>query len=286
MNQLQFNIHKNFYLQTDGWGQAQLQDITKLLDSVIIDFYANLDLGQITGKQVYVINSKNKVPPTDYPEIIKLDKFNLIYLSTSDFYWSQYSYQFAHELCHHVIDSDFNTTNDKFGWFEEALCELASIFCIDKMSQTWQTNPPYSNWKDYSTSLAEYITDIIRKPENKINKPFKIWLTENLDELFKDRYKRTENRIVALQLFPLFKNRPELWKTIQYLKFIKVTDEMTFDDFMNTWKEIVPKKLKGLLTEIKTTLNDEKASSQHGFTSSVCFTRVSKCGLRIALLLF
>lgn len=257
MYQLQFSKHQNFYLHTDGWGQAQLHEITKLLDSILSDFYTNLEAGKITDKPVYVINSKNKVPPTDYPEIIKLDKFNLIYLSTSDRLWSQYSYQFVHELCHHIVDSDFYTTNDKFGWFEEALCELASIFCIDKMSKTWLTNPPYQDWKDYSTSLTDYVQDIIA--ENIIYKPFKTWLTENIDELLKDRYRRTECRIVALQLFPLFKNRPEFWATIHYLKFIKVTDEMTFDNFIDAWAELVPNKMKELLTEIKTTLIDEKA---------------------------
>ena len=261
MNHLQFGIHQNFYLHTVGWGQGQLQDITRLLDSVITEFYSNLDIRQIIEKPVYVINSKNKVPPTDYPEIIRFNKFDLIFLGTSDRLWSQFSYHFAHELCHLVVASDFYTTNDRFGWFEEALCELASIFCIDKMSQTWLTNPPYTNWKDYSTSLADYVRDILEKPENIISKPFKIWLAENLDELFKDRYKRTENRIVALQLFPLFKNRPEFWMTIQYLKFIEVTDEMTFDNFIGAWTELVPDKLKELLNEIKTTLNDEKARS-------------------------
>lgn len=129
------------------------------------------------------------------------------------------------------------------------------------MSQTWQTNPPYTNWKGYSSSLADYVTDVIRKPENKISKPFKGWLTENLDLLYKDRYKRTENRIVALQLFPLFRNKTEFWMTIQYLKFIKVTDDMTFDNFIDAWAEKVPDKLKELINETKTTLNDEKASS-------------------------
>ena len=105
MNQLQFNTNQNFYLDIHDWGQAQLQDIIKLLDSVIIDFYANFDLGQITEKPVYVINSKNKAPQTDGPEIIKLDNFNLIYLNTTDNLWSQYSYQFAHELCHHLIEN-------------------------------------------------------------------------------------------------------------------------------------------------------------------------------------
>ncbi len=256
MNQVQFNINKNFYLCTDGWGQGKIQDIIMLLDSIITDFYENWALETIVGKNVLVINSKNKVPPTNYPEIIKLSNLSLIYLSTSDRLWSQYSYQFAHELCHLAIDSDFLTTNDNFGWFEEALCELASIFCIDRMSQTWLTNPPYQNWMEYSTSLANYVTDIIEKPDNKINKPFKNWLTENLGELFKDRYKRTENRIIALQLFQLFKNRLEFWMTIQYLKLIKVTDKMTFDNFIDAWKELVPKQLKELLNEIRTRLND------------------------------
>lgn len=251
MNQQQFDLNKNFYIQTEGWGQVELQDIIKLLDSIIIAFFANLDLKQITEKQVYVINTKNKVPPTDHPEIIKLDLSNLIYLSSHDRHWSNYSYQFAHELCHHVIDSDFYTTNDKFGWFEEALCELASIFFIDKMSQTWLTNPPYPNWLCYSTSLVIYVRDIIEIPENKISKPFKYWLFENLDGLYKDRYKREENRIVALQLFSLFKNRPEFWTTIQYLKFVRVTDEMTFDCFIDNWTKLVPDNLKELINEIK-----------------------------------
>lgn len=259
MNQLQFDIYKNFYLQADGWGQAQLQDITKLLDSIVFDFYANLDLRLITEKKVYVINSKKKVPPTDYPEFIKSDKSNLIYLCTTDMLWAQYSYQFSHELCHHIIDRDFYLVNDKFGWFEESICELASICCIDKMSQTWLTNPPYPNWSNYSTSLGDYVTEIIGNTENEISKPFKIWLMETLDEFFKDRYKRKENRVVALQLFPLFKHRPELWATIQYLKLIEVTDEMTFDSFIDTWTKVVPEILKELLIEIKSTLIDEKS---------------------------
>ncbi len=161
MNQLQFDIHKRFSLQTDGWGEAQLINITKLLDSVITDFYSNLETAKITVKHVFVINSSNKIPPIDHPEIVKLDKFNLIFLSTKDRFWSQYSYHFSHELCHHVIDSDFYTANDKFGWFEEALCELASIFSVEKMSITWQTNPPYANWTEYSKSLNSYVTDIL-----------------------------------------------------------------------------------------------------------------------------
>ena len=263
INCLEFYMHTNFFLHNDGWGEGLPQDIIKVLDSVITEFYTHLDTSQITKKVVYIINSKNKTPPIDHPQIIKHNKFNLIYLSTSDRYWSKYAYQFAHELCHHVVDSDFYTTNDKFGWFEEAICELASIFCIDKMSQTWQINPPYPNWGAYAPSLADYVKKIIGDPDNKPSKPFKSWLTDNLELLFKDRYKRKDNRIVALQLFPLFKHRPEIWKTIQYMKFINVVEDMTLDDFIDAWFELVPDKLKEHIIEIKTILCDEKSSNQH-----------------------
>lgn len=221
MTMIQFNIHKNFHIHTEGWGQAQLQDIIKLLDSVISDFYPNFILEMITDKQVYIQNSKYNVPQISNPQIFKQDGFNQIFLNTSDNLWSQYTYQFSHELCHHVIDSNFSMTNDKFGWLEESLCELASIFCLDKMSQTWQINPPFLNWKDYSTSFAKYVTDIIKEPENIITNSFNNWFKEKLDTLYKDRYNREINRIIALQLFPLFKNNPDSWRIIQYLKFIK-----------------------------------------------------------------
>ncbi|MDR0792760.1 MAG: hypothetical protein LBE82_05590 [Chitinophagaceae bacterium] len=255
MTYRQFDIHQNFYLHTNGWEQGRIQDVIKLLDSVITDFYANFDLEQIIEKPIYVINSKNKIPPSNCPTFVKQNECNRIYLNTVNRLWCQYSYQFSHELCHHIIDSDFLTTNDRFGWFEESLCELASIFCIDKMAQTWLTNPPYSNWKEYSNSLAGYVRDIIEKSENKIVQPFKIWLAKRMDELYNDRYKRAENRIVALQLFPLFKNEPEFWSSIQYLKRIKVTDKMSFDNFMDAWTESVPEKMREMLNEIKITLH-------------------------------
>lgn len=251
---MQFSKYENFNLHAVNWGEAQFQDITKLLDNVIEVFYANLDLNIITEKQVYVVNSKSKIPQADYPEIIKLEKCNIIYLSVCDRLWCQYSYQFAHELCHHVIDNDFFCSNDKFGWLEESLCELASIFCIDRMSQVWLSNPPYPNWNSYSANLADYVKNIIEDPQCKISKPFKEWLSENIDKLFIDRYMRDVNRIIALHILPLFNERPELWVSIQYLKLIKVTDEMTLSSFIDCWIEVVPDKQKELLGEIKAIL--------------------------------
>ena len=211
MSYIQFKSYRNFYLHTDGWGVAQLNDIVVLLENVIKHFYSNLYRRRILSKQVFIKNSSNTIPPTNYPQIIKGRYYNTIYLSVKDRLWSKFSYQFSHELCHHIIDSNFYITNGKYGWFEETLCELASIYSIDSMSQTWQTEPPYPNWKDYSSSLKDYVNEIMGRTEYVISTPFNEWLEENLNELYKDRYKRTENAIIALASLYIIDER-SIWK--------------------------------------------------------------------------
>lgn len=237
---MEFNIHKNFSLDNSGWGEGQPNDIVKLLDSIITDFYSNLVTNKTPNNPVQILNSQTRNPPTNNPEIIIIKDLALLYLSTKDTLWSQYSYQFSHELCHYVINTKQPVKNDKFGWFEESLCELASFFTLTKMSNSWQTNPPYQNWKEYSSSLKDYVTSTISKPENNISKQFNLWFAENLPELYKDRYKRTENSIIAIHLLPFFTATPDLWKTIQYLNEVEIKDDMTFEQYLNEWRKLIP----------------------------------------------
>ncbi len=238
-----FKTHKNFKLDVNAWGSAKRQDVIMLLDSVITEFYSNLEINLISTKPVQVLNSLTRVPPINNPRIEKNGTIVKIYLNTKDLSWCQYSYQFSHELCHYVIDLDFPPKNDKFGWFEESLCELASLYTLKKMSNTWQSNAPYPNWRGYHSDLDAYASDIISTPENKITKTLNEWLTINLPDLFKCRYDREKNLIVAINLLPLFNANPDLWISIQYLKYINVTGDMTLKQYLSKWEELIPQKL-------------------------------------------
>lgn len=240
---MNFTTHNNFNLDIAAWGSAQLQNITVLLDSVITEFYSNLIVSKVSVKTVLVLNSSTRNPPINHPMIIPSGNDVWIYLDTKDLFWSQYSYQFSHELCHYVIDADFLPRNGKFGWFEESLCELASIYTLNKMSVTWQSNPPYDNWKDFRIALSDYASEIISRPGNKITETLKDWLTNNLSDLFKDRYKREKNLIVAVSMMPIFVTTPDLWKSIQFLKDINVTDDMTFEQYLLDWQKLIPQYL-------------------------------------------
>ena len=254
---IQFKSYRSFYLHTDGWGDAIPNDIVTLLENVIKHFYDNLYKRRILSKQVFIKNSSNAIPPTDYPYITKGRYCNTIYLDTRNRSWAQFSYQFSHELCHHIIDKVYRGENDRFGWFEEALCELASIYCIDSMSNTWQTKPPYANWRDYANSLRDYVTAITDNPQYTIATPFNRWLERNLNELYQNRYKRDETRIIALKLLPLFKADTKLWETIQFLKFTNVTKSMDFKSFLASWKKAAPNRLRGKIASIESILLDE-----------------------------
>lgn len=153
-----------------------------------------------------------------------------------------------------MINTPFQLANNKFGWWEETLCELASIYTLLRMSITWQTNPPYQNWASYANSLSTYANDIINKPENTLTKPLSVWLSEKLPLLFPDRYKRTENRIIAVHLLPLFTATPELWKTIQFLNPIQITTDMIFETYLGEWKNNIPTHLHSNFDQLVTLL--------------------------------
>ncbi|HEY5123387.1 MAG TPA: hypothetical protein VIK14_06595 [Ignavibacteria bacterium] len=256
MSLLQFYTKENFSLETEGWGDVSSDEIIKLLENVITNFYEEFDNTLITNKPVYARNGNTCNPPLKSPFFKPNENYNDIYLTTRGRLWSQYSYQFAHELCHHVINSNMNTPCDRFGWLEESLCELASLYCIDKMSRTWKINAPFHNWKDYTEHFISYLKEVIEKPEHSITIPFKNCLKENIEELYKNRYKRTENCIIAINLLPMFKDRPEIWKTIQYFKKVNVTADMNLDEFMNNWRQFVPDKMKNYINDIEKLLNE------------------------------
>ena len=80
-------------------------------------------------------------------------------LDTQNTYWCQYAYQFSHEFCHILCGYDEDFAGNK--WFEETLCETASLFCMRAMSRSWENDPPYPHWKDYRHALRSYTDDVI-----------------------------------------------------------------------------------------------------------------------------
>lgn len=121
-------------------------------------------------------------------------------LSTGQTYWSQYAYQFSHEFCHILCNYDNDPQRNK--WFEESLCELASIFSMRQMADAWKTNPPYPNWKNYAKALRSYADDVFEKNKLPDDTNFVDWFEQHREHFYTHATDRPKNRVVARQLLP------------------------------------------------------------------------------------
>jgi hypothetical protein len=137
----------------------------------------------------------------------------VIRLDTEQTYWSQYSYQFAHEFCH--VLCGYRDADRRNKWFEETLCETASLFAMRAMARTWKESAPYAHWRDYRDALRNYADDVIRK-RDLIHEIHARGLPEfyrtHQAELESNPTSRELNGAMSIVLLHLFEEQPERWE--------------------------------------------------------------------------
>src|SRR5262245_61871033 len=129
---------------SEGWGDAGAADITKVLQSA----------GDALSSQF----PERKFPPIEVSRssTTPITLFQRgpagelrVRLNVEGTYWAQFAFQFAHEMGHVVCG--FEEYPNPNQWFEETLCETASLFVLGRMAERWKTRPPWPNWKDYAS---------------------------------------------------------------------------------------------------------------------------------------
>lgn len=169
-------------------------------------------------------------------------------LNTGKTLWAQYSFQFAHELCH--ILCDFKPHENPNHWFEESLCELASLFALRRMADEWKVKPPYANWKSYSASLKTYADERIERAKVPLGVEFTSWFGENEIALRKNSTDRPKNCIVAARLLPLFEKEPEMWEAVSFLNTEKLSKLYSFKQYLSAWRRNSPAKHRAFIDQI------------------------------------
>jgi hypothetical protein len=171
-----------------------------------------------------------------------------VLLNTQETYWSQYAYQFAHEFCH--IACNYRDSDKSNHWFEESLCETASIFALRRMAETWKTKAPYPNWTGYSKSLQSYVDDHMKKYDALGELTLAEWYRRNEDHLRKNSTDRPKNQVVAAALLPLFEKNPEHWAALGSLNQWEKTKVLTWKEYLADWHARVPAKHKGFVKDV------------------------------------
>lgn len=172
-------------------------------------------------------------------------------LDTSQTYWAQYAYQFAHEICHVLCRYEDDYKGNL--WFEETLCETASLFCLRRMSVTWRKNAPYPNWQSYAPSLRDYTDDIIRKRQDHLEilrTGLPAYYRRHALHLRDHPTDRDRNGAMALALLTLLERDPSQWNAIRWLNSTPSPEGETFAAYLAKWHEAVPGKHRPFVTEV------------------------------------
>lgn len=169
-------------------------------------------------------------------------------LDTSATFWSQYSFQFAHELGH--ILCDYQESPHRNRWFEEALCETASLYALREMGKTWKTDAPYENWRSYAPSLAAYADERLAAAQLPEGKTLAQWFADHEAQLYQNATNRELNLVVAAQLLPLFEAQPERWEAITWLNTAGAKQSQTLAEFLADWQHSSPERHRAFIAEI------------------------------------
>ena len=223
--------HKISIIHED-WGKASKEEIRAVLTSTADSL---LDQVEIQPKAILVGRSSNG--PIVLFKRGKNGEF-FVNLNTQDRLWSQYAFQFAHEIGH--IICGFKEGHKGNLWFEETICEVASLFALQSMSKKWIDFPPHPNWKSYAKEFNKYALNRMKKNSFSDKGKFLEWFRINKHSLTINPTDRSKNCKIATILLPLFKNNSHSWSSCQHLNDRKNLEEKNFDQYLLEWKQNCP----------------------------------------------
>jgi hypothetical protein len=172
-------------------------------------------------------------------------------LDTSNTYWSQYAYQFAHEFCHILCGYEDDASTNK--WFEETICETASLFAMRAMWRSWKNDPPYGNWRDYRDALRGYTDNTISTRKHIYDiyaKGLPAFYQEHKAELAANANLRDLNGAMSLILLRLFEEDPRRWEAVRWLNHKPSPQGETFSEHLTAWREAVPERHQAFVEKV------------------------------------
>ncbi len=237
--------HYSIQVADGGWGGANLDDLNAVYHSAINEIAVHLDAADLAFEPIRIQHG-NRNPVVNYSRSVRGEI--IVELNAKGNRWSQHAYQAAHEFCH--ILCRYKKADRSNLWFEESLCELASIYALRQMAITWKTDPPYPNWKDYSKSLESYVSDVENNHNSIGSEDFLTWFNQFEPELRSNPTRREDNGRIALELLPLFESYPAGWQSLPHLNTGPGEKEQTFYLYMKNWHTNTPGRHQKFVAKI------------------------------------
>lgn len=227
-------------VQGGGWSGAPKEAIETVLYSVADELMSRLP--KKLNVPIVVTHTNNN--PVALYDRGPAGEYR-VQLHASGENWHLYVYEFAHELCHILSNYEENIGADttKYNqWFEETLCETASLFALKNLAATWEVSPPAPKWTEQARKLRRFFDHLIAEGHRQLppHTPLVSWLQDNEERLRHDPYLRKENEVVANLLLPLFQENPQNWEALNYLNLEPSDARNSLSEYLRHWYENAP----------------------------------------------
>lgn len=244
------NLGLDIRVEGSGWGSVRKTQIETVLYSVADELLSRLPK-KLSAPIVVTHTDKNPIalydrgPGGEY----------LVRLHASEEHWYLYAYEFAHELCHIMSNYEENAAADtrKYNqWFEETLCEAASLFTLKNLAATWETSPPSPEWSKHAWYMRSFFDLLIDEGHRKLppHTPLAAWLGSHEERLRHDPYQREKNQVVANLLLPLFERNPENWDALSYLNLDPADARNSLRQYLRNWYDNAPARHKTFIAGV------------------------------------
>jgi hypothetical protein len=230
------------FVEPGEWGSSSVADVKKVCESAAMMFTPHLKSGVAAPM---LLQNDGTGPITLFRR--GGNNEHIVRLDTKNRAWAQLAFQFSHELCH--VMCNYRDVPNQQLWFEETLCEVASLFALKKMGEEWKKNPPYSNWKSYSGALRDYAAQRLKTKDTDGFTLEEIYRA-NLSELRATATNRDINNQLASKLLPMFEETPAAWEAVRYLNRGPAEENETFEGYLHGWYQRVPDAQKHVVKKI------------------------------------
>jgi len=240
----------NLKVQDGDWGNVPKESIETVLYSVADELLSRLP----NNLAVPIVVSHSTSAPVALYERGPGGEYR-VQLHASGDNWHLYVYEFAHELCHILSNYDENIGADaiKYNqWFEETLCETASLYTLKNLAASWTVSPPEPKWADEAKRLNRFFDHLVNEGHRQLppHTPLVNWLHDNENALRQDPYLRQKNEVVANLLLPLFQENPQNWEALNYLNLDPTDARNSLGDYLRHWYRNAPLQHKGFVAGV------------------------------------
>ena len=234
----------HFRVADNGWGEASLLEVRAVLQSAagaLWKYFPGL------RREPFVVLRGRDGPIVHYQRNVMGEI--VMKLDTEGYLWCQYVYQFAHEFCH-ILSGFTDSAGLRHKWFEETLCETASLFVLRRLTDSWKVEPPFPNWREYAPEFHRYALSVMDSRSQVGDGHLADFYQKHRATLERTPRDRSLNGAMALPLLELMEGTPASWEAVAWLNSAPSPKEATFASYLENWRTAVPVRHRDFVAEV------------------------------------